>query len=354
VSRARATFGLALVAALALAGWGCSKGEGADDVAPADTRVPVTLADVRRDTLTVRVSFVGRLDAVPGGRALLTAPAAAVVGRLATEVGARVKRGQLLLTLDAPDLAADATSKTAEADRAKSEARRQDELLREGIAARKDVEQADATARSATADAASARALYARARITSPLAGTVDEVLAHPGERVEPGAELVSVVNTQALEFEAAVPVSELAHLHAGQVALVTVEGLARAQIGTVRAVAPAVDSVTNAGRVLVRLPNPGGLLRVGAGATAVVEVEIHAGVLSVPEGALLPGEDGVSVLVLKPDSTVEKRTVTVGVKDGGRVEVAGTLTPGEHVVASGGYGLDTGMRVRATGRKAP
>ena len=55
-------------------------------------------------------------------------------------------------------------------------------------------------------------------------------------------------------------------------------------------------------------------------------------------------------ILVVRPDSTVERRAVTVGIHDGGRVEVRGALRPGERVVVTGGYGLDTGMRVLGPG----
>ena len=347
------TFGIALVVALAWATGGCG-GEADEDVAPGDMRVPVTIVEARRDTLTVRLSLVGRIGPSPGGRALLTAPAPAVVGRVATEVGASVRRGQVLIALDAPELAAEATAKAAEAAAARSDARRQQELLREGIVAQKQAEAATATAGSSAAAAAAARALLARAQVASPIAGIVDRVFVQPGERVEAGAELVAIVNGGTVEFEAAVPAADLLRLHAGQVATVTVEGLERSQLGVVRAVAPAVDSVTNAGRVLIRLANPGGLLRIGAGATAVIEIASVAGAIVVPETALVPTDEGIAVLVVKADSTVERRAVLVGAKDGTRVEVTGPLKAGEHVVATGGYGLESGMRVRVTGRTSP
>src|SRR5262249_38237729 len=139
-----------------------------------------------------------------------------------------------------------------------------------------------------------------------------------------------------------------------GQVATVTAEGAPASRLGTVHAVSPAVDSVTNAGRVVVRLANAQGVLRVGAGATAVIDLESRPGVLAVPEGAPRPGEDGLSVLVVRADSTVEKRPVRVGIHDGGWVEVAGDLRAGERVVTLGGYGLDTNMRVRVQDGHSP
>ena len=87
---------------------GC--GGGSAKVAPAAPVVPVALDTLRSDTITRILAVTGRLSPVPGGSATLTAPMDAVVRHVVVGVGARVGLGDLLLELDAPELAGQASA----------------------------------------------------------------------------------------------------------------------------------------------------------------------------------------------------------------------------------------------------
>jgi RND family efflux transporter MFP subunit len=309
--------------------------------------VPVGTAVVRADTITDQVTVVGRLVPIPGGAALLTAPAAGVVRTIPVQIGEVVAAGQLLVDLDVPELASSARELRAAAEIAERDARRQQELFKDGIASQKQVEEKNANATAAKSAADAAEQLLARARVRSPISGAVQKVAAHPGERVEAGAPLVEVINPGALDLIGATPAAQLGRLKVGQPALVSAEGVSEGRRGLVRAIAPAVDSVTNAGQVVVRVPSPGGL-RAGAGATARITLGTHRNALVVPDSALVLVGDAMSVFVIGPDSVAHVRPVTVGVREGGRVEVSGELQPGDRVATTGSYGLVDGMHVRA------
>ncbi|HET7426086.1 MAG TPA: hypothetical protein VFJ50_03545, partial [Gemmatimonadales bacterium] len=112
--------------------FGCRGGDDASN-APVRTRVPVGLAPVVQDSMVETVRLTGRLGARPHGAADLMAPAAGVVRELRGQIGDRVARGAVLMLLDAPDLAADAAQKSAAAEQAAREARRQRQLLADGV-----------------------------------------------------------------------------------------------------------------------------------------------------------------------------------------------------------------------------
>jgi multidrug efflux system membrane fusion protein len=70
-----------------------------------------------------------------------------------------------------------------------------------------------------------------------------------------------------------------------------------------------------------------------------------------VPSQAVQTGQNGLYVFVVKPDSTVEMRTVTTGETLDQDTVIQKGLQVGETVVTEGQLRLEPGTRVRAQGR---
>jgi RND family efflux transporter MFP subunit len=318
------------------------------------TRVPVGLAPVIRDSLVENLSLTGRLSPRPGGAALLTAPAAGVVRSIPIQIGDRVKHGDVVAELDVPELDAEARQKEAASAQAEREAIRQRGLLAEGITSARQAEEAVANARQAAAGAKAARDLLARTRVASPIGGQVQDVLVQPGERVEAGKPLAQVVAGDTLDLVVPVPARQLGRLHVGQLTSVVQEGDSVPVMGRVAALTPGVDSLTNAGAAVVRIPNPGGRLHPGAGATAKVRLGIRRDALVVPDSAIVLAGDSSVVFVVGQDSVAHQRTVVRGVHEDARTEVSGDVKAGDRVVTTGAFGLQDGMHVAPAHRSAP
>ncbi|HEY8196714.1 MAG TPA: efflux RND transporter periplasmic adaptor subunit [Gemmatimonadales bacterium] len=324
---------------------GSASGEGGSTTL-ADTRVPVGTATVVRDTIRDELVLTGRLGPKPGGSALLAAPAAGIVASVETQVGSRVRRGEELLLLDVPELAAESRQRDAAAAQAEREAERQARLFSDGVTSKRQVEEAAANAGQAASAAEAARALLARTRVRAPLGGRVQSVRVQQGERVDAGAPLAEVIDMDTLDLHVAVPANRLTRLRAGMPVTVVQEGDSTPHPARISAVAPGVDSLTNAGAIVVRVPNRGGRLLAGAGATARVLVAVEPQALLVPDSSLVLAGDSSAVFVVGPDSIAHQRIVTPGVRQGGRVAVEGPLSPGDRVVTTGAFGLQDGMRV--------
>lgn len=319
---------------------------GGDEAAPPAPVVSVGIGEVRRDTMTAVTSVVGRLGPIPGGSATLTAPIDGVVGAVNVAVGQRVGSGTNLVRLEAPELASQATGLRAGAGAADRDAARQQELLKQGIASRRQVEERTAAALAASAAAAAAEALLARTRVASPLRGVVQRVLVQRGERVSAGQLLVEVIDDRVLDLVAAVPLVELAGIRVGQKASVSAGEGTMARTARVHALAPALDSVTNTGQVVIRILSPGPTLRAGAMATALVQTGKSIEGLIVPDSALVLVGGQLHVFVVGADSIARARPVVVGVRFGGRAQVTGPLVAGDRVVTRGAYGLPDSVRV--------
>lgn len=331
---------------LALAACGGTSNSADESSSMTRTRVPVGMAQVVRDTMRNELVLTGRLGPKPGGSALLTAPAAGVVSAVRAQVGSKVRRGDDVVTLDVPELASEARQREAAAAQAQREANRQARLLSDGVTSKRQAEEAAAAAGQANSAAQAARALMARTRVRTPLTGRVQSVRVQEGERVEAGARLAEVIDVDTLDLHVAVPANRLAGLRPGLPVSVTQEGDSALRPAWIAAVAPGVDSLTNAGEVVVRVPNRDRRLLAGAGAIARVLVGVDPDALVVPDSALVLAGDSMAVFVVGPDSVAHQRIVIVGVRQGGRVAVQGSLAAGDHVVTSGAFGLQDGMRV--------
>ncbi len=319
---------------------------GSPDPGAARTAVAVGIGVVTRDTITETMELVGRLTPIPGASAQLVAPTDAVVRAVPVQVGQRVRAGTLLVGLDAPELVTQARSLRAAADAAESDVARQRELFQQGITARRQLEEREATATSSRSAAEAAERLLARTRVTSPLVGAIQRVLVQPGERVSAGQPLVEVVNRSSLDLVVSAPATDLARLAVGQRAMITGDGSGPPQIGRVHAIAPGVDSLTGAGTVVIRLPAAGQALRPGGAATAQVALPVVHDALLVPDSALVLVAGTMTVFVVGTDSLAHARAVEVGARSGGRAVIHGQLRPGDRVATTGAYGLVDGMHV--------
>ena len=314
---------------------------------------------------------------------------AALLQARATAAQARSVSGTPSQTIAADQVKqAEATLGTARANAtlAQSNLARQRRLYERGIAPRKDVDDAETQAK-VTAEAVSqaesaltaartnavrgigeartqssvaaggeeaaqaaldvARAELARAAIRSPVTGTVTKRAINDGESVDPATPAFEVIDSSSLDVVLNLPAGYLGRVKTGNLAVVRVEPLPEKEFsGGVVQVAPSVDPQTNTVAVRVRLANPDGELKAGIYGNARIAVEIHQNALVVPQEALVVEGDETFVFVPQGDK-VEKRKITVGVREGGRVEITEGLKDKERVVTQGAYGLGDGTKIK-------
>lgn len=329
----------------------CTRG---GDPAGAGLEVPVTVAQIRRDSIAVYLEADGRVVPTPDGAAHLTAPADAIVGAVRATFGQRVAAGTTLLILTAPDVEAQAASLHSQALVAAANAERQRQLLAEGIAARRQVEEESAAADALAAQAAAAASLRDRLHVRTPLTGVVSALSVNPGERVAAGQALADVVDPRRIQIVATIPAAQLADLRPGQGATLRVAGSATEYPAIVAQVGATVDSLSNTAQVVVRPRVLAPALRPGVGVTLRIRTLVHRDVLLVPVGALVLVGSAPTIFVVGADSIARARPVTVVARTPEWVEVTGDLHAGDRVVTVGAYGLPDSARVTLRADPAP
>ena len=198
--------------------------------------------------------------------------------------------------------------------------------------------QAQANAAKAHADTLGVQLSYAR--ILSPINGIVADRPANTGEMVAAGMPMISIVDISQVRAIANVPVKDAASIRVGRPARVA--GPDGDIPGTVTVVSPSANPNATTVEVWVQIANPGERLKPGATARVSIIAETNQNTLVVPTSALLNGDEGKQkVMVISADSVAHERPVTVGVRQGARVQILSGIQPGDQVVVSGGLGLE-------------
>ena len=340
----------------------CGGKSAEEDVAAPE--VPTITADTAKvtkqaivDDLVVR----GTVAAIPNEDVKVSALVAGRVNSVTVAEGDSVRQGQIIAQLERQphedqrrQAAAAVEQAKAQVENARANLQRNQQLFERGIAAGKEVE--DAKAQMATSQSALEQAIAAfntaernveRASVRSPISGQVVKRMVSVGEQVDGTAAqpIAEIANTDRVELAANVPSEHLRRIKTGQPATVGSDASGGQSIsGSVLAIAPAVDTTTNAGLVRIRVANPGHTLKVGMFAEAHVQLGRHDG-LVVPPSAVVRTPESASVYVLTGD-IAQRTTVKTGLETPDAVEILEGVTEGQTVLTSSVYGLGEKAKV--------
>lgn len=186
------------------------------------------------------------------------------------------------------------------------------------------------------------------AEIEAPFPGVVIERHVEVGEYVQVGEDVVTLLNDQAIEIEAAVPSDRMRGLSVGgELSIVFGSETATAIL---RAIVPVEDSLSRT--QVVRLTPAfaeGASPAIGAPVTVHVPLGQSEEVVTVSKDAIVNGPMGQIVFVVT-DGVVQPRPVAIGRSEGHRFEIVQGLGPGEIVVIRGNEELRPGQEVEVVG----
>jgi len=335
----------------------------------------VSVTTVTHDTSPSSVSLPGALTAVQ--TAAIYARTPGYVRRRLVDIGSRVRAGQLLADIDAPDLdqqVAQARGVVAQTRAAQELAQanlvRWQALAVDSAVTAQEVDQMQATFNEAVANSNSAEAnlerllqLQAYERVVAPFAGVITARNVDPGALVgtaggvsatlpagsgsAPGS-LFTIAQADTLSVYVTVPEDYAAAVAVGKPAVVTVPALPGDTLrGRVARTAGSLDATARTLLTEVRVANPKGVFLPGM--YAQVQLALGAGTppLRVPATALVIRDGPPQVVTVGPDSTARYQTVTIGRDLGSWVEVTGGLAQGVHIVINPPADLQDGARVR-------
>lgn len=326
------------------------------------------------------------------------------VKKINVDVGDRVKAGQLLATLEIPEMTDDIARSQAGVERAEAEvAHAQEELKRAqtaheithisfvrlsevaqkrpGLVAQQEIDDSHSKDLVAEAQVAVARSNHVTAmqqvvvnrselkrmntmfdytRVTAPFAGVVTKRYADTGSMIQAGTAshsqampVIRLSENSMLRLILPVPESAVPTVHIGQQVDVKVPTLNRTFPGRVARFSGRVSIGTRTMDTELDVPNGNMLLMPGMYAEVNLTLSNRAAVLAVPLAAVDRGSEQESltnigkVLVITANNRVEFRKIELGLETSTLVEVRSGLNDGDMVITGNRAGLQAGQEVR-------
>jgi RND family efflux transporter MFP subunit len=300
----------------------------------------------------------------PEREAVLRAQVQGSVLQTYADQGQAVGAGTVLARIDATGIQDAYSSARAgvvaarnAADIAARNQARNEKLLAAGAIAERDIEEsrrASIAAQAALEDAqsrlASAEKMYRSTTVTSPFGGIVSERPVSPGDIVQPGTALFTVVDPSSMRLEASVPAEQLSLIRVGVPVVFTVSGYpGREFVGHIVRVNPTADPTTRQVRIYVSIPNAGRALVGGLFASGRMSSATKTG-LVVPATAVDLRGSAPAVVRVK-GGKVEKVQVQVGLTDktSETIEVLSGLQAGDTLLLGAAQGITPGTTIRVS-----
>jgi RND family efflux transporter MFP subunit len=308
-------------------------------------------------------------------RAPIYARVSGYLQRWNVDIGAKVKAGQVLATIETPDLDQDLRQAQAQLAVARSNlalaestARRWQSLVAQQAVSKQeaDEKQGDFMSKQSTVQALQAsverqQALKRYTQLSAPFDGVVTArntdvgALVNAGSGGAAGSELFVVSDLRRLRVYVQVPQRQVAQIHSGSSARVSVpERPGSTYQAKVESLAQAISAGSGTMLVQLAVENPKGELLPGAFATVQFDgAALADNAVAVPPGALIMGRDGAQVAVLEAGNRVRIKKVTIARDLGNVVQLGEGVTRADRIIDSPPDGLADGDVVRLAGQKA-
>lgn len=353
------------------------------------------IAVVRRGQLANTLQVAGEF--IPYQEVELHAKVAGYIKRINVDIGDRVKAGQVLATLDVPELEAQVQGATAgvrqtrdQITRAKSEVQQaqanyealhaesqrlqQAAKAQPGLIAEQELDDARAKDQAAAAQVDAAKSglsateqqlgvsqadqqhyasLADYSRITAPFPGVVTWRYADTGALIQAGTSnagsmpVVKLAEIDELRLRLPVPEALAPFVHVGDTAQIQVQALNKTFSGKVMRDTDALDPSTRTMQVEIDVPNPKGELEPGMYAQVTLNVERAGNALVVPIQSVDQSGSQPAVMLVDSSNHVQKRVVQLGISTANRIEILSGLRTGDRVIAANLSSYQPGEAVR-------
>ena len=265
------------------------------------------------------------------------------------DIGAQVKQGQLLATIDAPELDQDIARARADQQLAQTNLDRLESVKLPGAVATQDIDTRRSGVSVAKANLGRLQALKDLQQVRAPFSGVITSRTAENGNIVSPGSgqPLFTISELGTLRVFVDVPQTYFRSIKVGMPATVVVPELKRTLPGKVVRTSGALRSDSRTLLAEISIPNPKQELPSGLYSQVKFDMISTNTPVLIPANALQITPQGPRVVVVEPDQHIRFVTITLGRDYGTTIEAATGLTGQERVVTNPNDRLRDGQKVR-------
>ncbi|WP_024517294.1 efflux RND transporter periplasmic adaptor subunit [Bradyrhizobium sp. Tv2a-2] len=332
-----------------------------------DQAIPtVAVAQPDAKALSATIDLPGRLEAYY--RAPIFARVSGYLKSWTADMGARVKTGDVIAEIEAPDLdqqllqaRADLTSQEASAKLSEATLNRRKTLIPSNFVSMQEIDErtADLSNKKAAVKAAEANverleALAGYKKITVPFDGIVTARDTDVGALINAGGggtPMFVISDTSKLRLYVNVPQNYVPEIKIGAKAVITVpEYPNRAFPATVESSSRAVDVNSGTTRMQLGIDNAKGELMPGGYASVKLSLERGSVPLHIPASALIFNQNGLRVATVGAGDKVRFKTVTIARDLGREIEIGSGLSADDRVIVAPPDGIADGDQVHIAG----
>ena len=329
--------------------------------------VCVAVAKVAREDLAQELVYDAELR--PWQEIDLHAKVAGYLEKIDVDIGDRVTAGQLLATIEVPELHDDINRAAAAQKRSRQEVARAQAAYEEAhvvytrllavdkaqpnLIAQQELDAAQARDRTTAAALASVQAevdvvnaemdklrtMLKYSQITAPFSGVITWRYADPGALIQAGVSsstqslpLVRLSQNDRLRLDIPVSVPYVSHINVGDPVQVNITSLGTTLTGTIARSTRKVDTATRTMEVEMDVPNPDLKLIPGMYASVVLRPEHREKALVVPVEAV-SRQKSCSVFLVNKNNQIEERTISLGLETPHKLEVLAGLNESDLVM---------------------
>ena len=330
--------------------------------------VAVVLPDAR--VLKATIDLPGRLEAY--SRAPIFARVSGYLKSWSADIGAKVKAGQVIAEIEAPDLdqqllqaRADLASQEASAKLSEATLTRRKSLIASNFVSMQEIDErsADLSNKKAAVNSGQANverleALAGYKKITAPFDGVVTARDTDVGALINAGGgsgpAMFVISDISKLRVYVNVPQSYVPEIKIGAKAVISMpEYPNRTFDATIEASSQSVDVASGTTRMQLALDNPGGELMPGGYANVRMSLQRDTVPLHIPASALIFNASGLRVATVGADDKVKFKAVTIARDLGKDIELASGISADDRVIVAPPDGLADGDQVRVAGAAA-
>ena len=279
--------------------------------------------------------------------------AAGTLVRVLVKEGQRVSKGQVLARIDDGGLSQQVAQMEVQAELAKTTYERQKKLWEQKIGSEIQYLQAKTNYESSKNGVDQMKRQLAKATVTAPFSGIVDDVITEQGSVVAPGqSQLIRIVNLDDMYIEVEVPESYISSIVKGKETKVYFPVLGKTIDTKIRQVGNYINPNNRSFTVEVAVPNKDGIIKPNLTAKVQINDYTSEKAILIPQSIISENAEGDQYAYVTSGKDAKniaeaKRTIVkTGKTQGDYIEILEGITNGDDIISEGARSVKDGQKV--------
>jgi len=310
----------------------------------------VTTRETTSEAFTHYVELQGNVTT--DNLVVITAEYAGLLTKVYVKEGEYVKKGQLLAKIDDGGLSQQLSQMEIQSELAKTTFERQQRLWDQNIGSEIQYLQAKSNFEAQTQAVNQMKEQIAKANVTAPFSGTIDQIIADEGTNVAPGSQLIRLVNLSNMYIEADVPERFIADVTNGKTVEIYFPILGKTMTSKVKQAGNFINAANRTFRIEVDVPQNNDYIKPNLTAKLKINDYSNAEAVLIPQNIISEDANGqqyvYAVEAIKNQvGKVSRVDIRTGKTQGDLIEVIEGLSAGMNLIEEGARSVKRGQFVK-------